>query len=58
MKTTDLFDDLVLMSEGQLVYWGPAGAALEHFGRLGLHCPQHYNPAEFLIDQVRGRHGN
>ncbi|GIL74117.1 hypothetical protein Vretifemale_4169 [Volvox reticuliferus] len=47
-----MFDDLVLLSEGQPVYSGPAREALDHFGRLGHVCPEHYNPAEFLADLI------
>ncbi|KXZ53267.1 hypothetical protein GPECTOR_7g1161 [Gonium pectorale] len=47
-----MFDDLVLLSEGQPVYSGPADKALEHFASLGHHCPEHFNPAEFLADLI------
>ncbi|KAL6758227.1 P-loop containing nucleoside triphosphate hydrolase protein [Haematococcus lacustris] len=49
-----MFDDLVLLHEGQLVYAGPADKALEHFASLGYECPPHTNPAEFLADLVGG----
>ena len=47
-----MFDDLCLLSEGQLIYFGPAQSALEYFAKLGHECPGHYNPAEFLADLV------
>jgi ABC-type multidrug transport system ATPase subunit len=47
-----MFDDLCLLSEGRLVYFGPAADALGHFQALGHACPEHYNPAEFLADLV------
>lgn len=49
----DKFDDIVLLTEGALVYAGPAGnQALEHFSNLGYICPDHVNPAEFLADLI------
>ncbi|KAK9823842.1 hypothetical protein WJX72_005871 [[Myrmecia] bisecta] len=47
-----MFDDLVLLSEGGLVYSGPAADALDYFASLGHKCPSHYNPAEFLADLI------
>lgn len=47
-----MFDDLVLLSSGSLVYAGPAAQAIDHFASLGLKCPDHYNPAEYLADQI------
>ncbi len=47
-----MFDDLILLSEGRMLYSGPASEALSCFEELGHHCPQHYNPAEFLADLI------
>lgn len=48
----DLISDLCLMSEGRLVYFGPAADALDYFAGLGFRCPEHFNPAEFFADLV------
>jgi ABC-type multidrug transport system ATPase subunit len=48
----DLFDDLLLLSNGALLYNGPADGALAHFESLGHTCPPHHNPAEFLADII------
>jgi len=53
-----LFDDLCLLSEGQLLYFGPADEALTHFASLGHECPEHYNPAEFFADLVAIDHSS
>jgi ABC-type multidrug transport system ATPase subunit len=53
-----MFDDLCLLSDGQLIYFGPAQEALTHFEKLGHTCPQHYNPAEFLADLVAIDHSS
>ena len=47
-----MFDDLILLSEGRMLYSGPADQALSYFEQLGHRCPQHYNPAEFLADII------
>ncbi len=47
-----MFDDLILLSEGRLLYNGPAQDALSHFEQHGHKCPEHYNPAEFLADLI------
>ncbi|KAE8789852.1 ABC transporter G family member 7 [Hordeum vulgare] len=48
------FDDIVLLSEGEVVYMGPAKEEpLKYFASLGLYqCPDHENPAEFLADLI------
>ncbi|TYI97959.1 hypothetical protein E1A91_D01G180500v1 [Gossypium mustelinum] len=47
------FDDIVLLTEGTLVYAGPArDQPLEYFSRFGYQCPDHVNPAEFLADLI------
>ena len=47
-----MLDDLCLLAEGKLIYFGPADEALAYFEKLGYPCPMHYNPAEFLADLV------
>ncbi|XP_042010868.1 ABC transporter G family member 7-like isoform X2 [Salvia splendens] len=47
------FDDIVLLTEGSLVYAGPArDEALAYFSKFGFICPEHVNPAEFLADLI------
>ncbi|KAK3189627.1 hypothetical protein Dsin_029188 [Dipteronia sinensis] len=47
------FDDIVLLTEGELVYAGPArDEPLEYFSNFGYCCPDHVNPAEFLADLI------
>ncbi|KAM3741357.1 hypothetical protein ACB098_08G170800 [Castanea mollissima] len=47
------FDDIVLLTEGALVYAGPAREEpLAYFSKFGYHCPDHVNPAEFLADLI------
>eukprot|EP00762_Andalucia_godoyi_P004214 ANDGO_05550.mRNA.1 hypothetical protein len=47
----DHFDTLMLLSEGKVVYYGPARYAVKYFEQsFGLQCPVYSNPADFLID--------
>ena len=48
----ELFDDLLLLTEGHAVYAGPAADAVEYFSKKGHPCPDRYNPAEFLADLI------
>ncbi|KAJ3413932.1 hypothetical protein HDV05_007300 [Chytridiales sp. JEL 0842] len=46
-----LFDQLLLLAKGRMVYSGPAQAlALEHFSSLGFECPRGFNIADYLVD--------
>ncbi|KAL6967671.1 ABC transporter G member 31, variant 3 [Sarracenia purpurea var. burkii] len=47
-ETFDLFDDLVLLSEGYLVYHGPREEVLEFFESLGFRIPPRKGVADFL----------
>ncbi|KAK1586377.1 hypothetical protein Q3G72_001998 [Acer saccharum] len=47
-ETFDLFDDLVLLSEGYVVYQGPRADALEFFESLGFKLPPRKGVADFL----------
>ena len=48
----ELFDDLLLLTEGRAVYAGPAADAVEYFAKKDHPCPDRYNPAEFLADLI------
>uniref|UniRef100_A0A7N0SXU5 Uncharacterized protein n=1 Tax=Kalanchoe fedtschenkoi TaxID=63787 RepID=A0A7N0SXU5_KALFE len=47
-ETFDLFDDLILLSEGNIVYHGPRVDVLEFFESLGFRCPPRKGVADFL----------
>lgn len=48
----NLFDDLLLLAEGRVMYSGPANAVAHHFAALGHKCPAGINPGEFVVDLV------
>ncbi|XVF24906.1 hypothetical protein REPUB_Repub13aG0168100 [Reevesia pubescens] len=47
-ETFDLFDDIVLISEGQIVYQGPRAHVVEFFETCGFKCPERKGTADFL----------
>ncbi|VAI89879.1 unnamed protein product [Triticum turgidum subsp. durum] len=47
-ETFELFDDIILLSEGQIVYQGPRDYVLEFFESCGFHCPERKGTADFL----------
>lgn len=47
-ETFDLFDDLILLSEGHIVYQGPRKHALGFFESLGFSLPPRKGVADFL----------
>uniref|UniRef100_A0A166EKX5 ABC transporter domain-containing protein n=1 Tax=Daucus carota subsp. sativus TaxID=79200 RepID=A0A166EKX5_DAUCS len=47
-ETFDLFDDIILLSDGHIVYQGPREHVLEFFESMGFKCPQRKGVADFL----------
>ncbi|GLT76272.1 hypothetical protein SLA2020_479420 [Shorea laevis] len=47
-ETFDLFDDIILLSEGQIIYQGPREKVLEFFESMGFKCPERKGVADFL----------
>ena len=48
-----LFDRLLLMIEGRLIYQGMAKDAVDYFDKhFGLRCPPLYNPADYFIAKM------
>ncbi|KAE8684348.1 putative Suppressor of protein silencing 3 [Hibiscus syriacus] len=47
-ETYDLFDDIILLSEGKIVYQGPREHVLEFFESVGFKCPNRKGIADFL----------
>ncbi|XP_021764496.1 ABC transporter G family member 32-like isoform X1 [Chenopodium quinoa] len=47
-ETFELFDDVILLSEGQIVYQGPRDSVLDFFASMGFICPERKNVADFL----------
>ncbi|KAH7427104.1 hypothetical protein KP509_10G030800 [Ceratopteris richardii] len=47
-ETFELFDDVILLAEGQIVYQGPREHVLEFFESCGFRCPERKGAADFL----------
>lgn len=46
----NLFDTLLVMAEGHVVYFGPTGRSVLYYRAKGFECPTHENPADYFID--------
>ncbi|GLE01496.1 hypothetical protein PINS_up010326 [Pythium insidiosum] len=46
----DLFDEVLLLNEGEVMYHGPRDQIKSYFADLGLVCPPRRDLADFLLD--------
>ncbi|KAI9224037.1 P-loop containing nucleoside triphosphate hydrolase protein [Blastocladiella britannica] len=44
-----LFDNLLLLADGQVMYYGPAADSVSYFTRAGYPVPQFSNPADYFF---------
>ncbi|KAK4595262.1 hypothetical protein RGQ29_013623 [Quercus rubra] len=51
-ETFDIFYDLILMSEGKIVYHGPRDHVLNFFEDCGFRCPKRKGVAEFVQEVI------
>jgi ABC-type multidrug transport system ATPase subunit len=42
-----LFDQVYVLAKGQCVYQGASQQLVPFMSSVGLHCPKHYNPADY-----------
>ena len=54
-ETYNLFDDIILLSDGLVVYQGPREQVLEFFESMGFRCPARKGVADFL-QEVSNQH--
>ena len=52
-ETFALFDDLILLSEGQIIYSGPVEEVVPYFESLGYKLPDRMDAADWLQVSVR-----
>ena len=45
-----LFDNILLLSEGKSLYYGPPNDSVRYFQSLGVPPPPMVSPAEFMLD--------
>ena len=49
----DLFDEVVFMGQGSIIYQGPAKGVREYFASAGYVCPDRHNPADFVMNLIQ-----
>jgi len=47
-ETVSLFDDVIVIAEGQIIYAGPIEEVEDYFASIGFHCPEFTDVADFL----------
>ncbi|GLV33100.1 uncharacterized protein CBL_10447 [Carabus blaptoides fortunei] len=53
-----MFDHVYIVATGQCVYQGIGSDIVPFLDQIGLTCPTHYNPADFIIDVASGEYGD
>lgn len=48
-----LFDSLLLLTTGRVVYEGPVGHVEKHFASLGFSTPHGENPADYIMELLQ-----
>lgn len=51
-----MFDQVLLLAEGRIAFFGHPEDAIEFFAEQGFKCPSNYNPAEYLISVLSTSH--
>jgi hypothetical protein len=52
-QTYQLFDRLILMADGNIIYQGSTKEAVPYFNNLGFECPMYSNPADFFLKEFQ-----
>ncbi|KAE9017397.1 Pleiotropic drug resistance protein 1 [Phytophthora fragariae] len=54
-EVVEMFDDILMINEGYIVYHGPRTEILNYFEGHGFTCPPRVDPADFLIEVTSDR---
>lgn len=52
-ETYELFDDIILMAEGKIVYHGSKSCIMSFFESCGFKCPERKGAADFLQEVLQ-----
>ena len=44
-----LFDNVMLMTEGRVAYFGTVAGMVDHFSKLNFVCPEEFSPSDYFI---------
>src|ERR1700733_9564197 len=44
-----MFDRLMLLAQGRIIYYNEAKLSVAHFDRIGYKCPELSNPADYFM---------
>ena len=47
-----MFDKLMLLARGKIIYFNKANLAVDYFGSIGFQCPDLSNPADYFMTMM------
>ena len=47
-----MFDKLMLLARGKIIYFNKADKAVDYFGSIGFQCPDLSNPADYFMTMM------
>lgn len=48
----EMFDNLLLLARGKIIYFNKANLAVDYFGSIGFQCPDLSNPADYFMTMM------
>lgn len=57
-RILEMFDKLMLLSEGQTIYRGTVKGLVPFLSSMGFKCPPFHNPADFVMEIASGDYGD
>ncbi|XP_022179152.1 ATP-binding cassette sub-family G member 4-like [Myzus persicae] len=57
-KLFAMFDHIYIVAEGQCMFAGVGQDMVPYLSTVGLNCPKHYNPADFMIEVCSREYGD